>query len=113
MQAVEGVPTGFAISILKRNKVAPLGGSLRKKSAEPQTQVGKRGGRKTAAPRCPKLLRDSAAHISCRLSTTQAQGLIHIRAELGIPNAYPAPDSSVTTTSYARRIELPLGSGKV
>jgi hypothetical protein len=32
---------------------------------------------------------------------TQAQGLIHIRAELGIPNAYPAPGSRVTTTSYA------------
>jgi len=40
MQAVKGVPIGFAISILKRNKVAPWGGSLRKKSAEPQTQVG-------------------------------------------------------------------------
>ena len=41
------------------------------------------------------------------------QGLIHIRAELGTPTAYPAPGSRVTTTLYARRIELPLGSDKV
>ena len=55
-----------------------------------------------ATPRRPETSPgDSAARRSYRLSNAHAQGLIHIRAELGIPNAYPAPGSRVTTTSYA------------
>ena len=77
MQAVKGVPTGFTISILKRaTNLRHRAGVCAKSQPNHRHKWGSEG-RKTAAPRCPKLPRDSAAHTSCRVSKTQAQGLIH------------------------------------
>jgi len=41
------------------------------------------------------------------------EGLIHIVAELAAPTAYPAPDSRVTVTLYARCEDNPLWSCNV
>ena len=48
----------------------------------------------------PRKLSETAQH-AIPSGLSKAQGLIHILAELGTPNAYPAPGSKVITTSYA------------
>ena len=85
-----------------------------KKGRPSDEHACKSDGRKTGSPRRPENYpRDSAALRFWHLSKDQAQGLIHIVAELGAPTAYPKPSFSVTTTLYDRRLDDPLGSGNV
>ena len=59
-----------------------------------------RADEKVNPPRRPDWFSGTARR-ALRLSNSQTQGLIQIRAELGLPTAYPAPGSKVTTTLYA------------